>query len=208
MNTLKDIIWPDNIIRVRFLPVVIIKAAAGILLAPALTACAGYILFVIDPAWPRLLGRGIIPLSVAALVVTLYLMPRFVIMLTADLFTSEKLVIRYQFPARRSIRWRDISSVEVHRRKSIIAVNREDGRRFELKGFRGRTLRDSKVINGDYIERPNYDQRFNGLLTGVTLNQYMAKLRRFMPEERIIEIQGALPGNRQTSPDHSAVPHV
>ena len=207
MNTLKDIILPDNIIRVRFLPLVIIKAAAGILLAPALVAGAVYISFVLDPAWPHLLGRGIIPLSVAALVVTLYLMQRFVIMLTAGLFTSEKLIIRYQLAARKSIRWRDISSVEVHRRKNTISVNREDGRRFELKGFRVKNIRAREIINGDYIERAPYEQRFNGLLSGVTISQYLAKLRRFMPEERIIEIQGSLPGNRQKSPDHSEVLH-
>jgi len=188
MDLIKDIIWPENIIRIRFLPLVIAKVIIGVLLAPALVACAWYISFMIEPAWPQLIGRGIIPLLIAVPALTVYLMLRFVIMLTADVFTSEKLIIRCPIPIRRSIRWRDISSVELRYRKNIIAVNTENGRRFEIKGFRGVKLRDKMIINDDCVERAPYKYRFNSLYAGVPLNRYIKELRRFIPEEIIIEM--------------------
>lgn len=188
MNIMKDLIWPENLIRVRFLPIVIIKVIIGILLAPTVLFCAGQFFFMIDPAWPRLFGRGIIPLLLFLLALMVYLMLRFVIALNADVFTSEKLIIRYQFPARKSIRWKDISSIEVHHRKKTIEINTEDGKRFEIRGFRGPKISDRKIINDDFIEHSSYEYRFHGLSTGVTVNQYAAKIRRFIPAELIISM--------------------
>lgn len=185
---MRDIFWPENLIRIRFLPLTILKVIAGVILAPAVLAGAGYLLFLIEPAWPRLMGRGIVPFMIVMLAFMVYLMPRFVIMLCADCFTAGRLIIKYQIPFRRSIRWKDISSIEIHHRTREIAVATEDGRRYELKGFRGTTLRDRDIINDDFVERSSYEYRFHGLSTGITLNQYMAKLRKHIPDDIIISM--------------------
>lgn len=186
MNVIRDIVWPENLIRVRFLPFVILKCVFAVLLGPAAVCGAGYILFMLDERWPAHLGRGIIPVLIIALAFMVYLMVRFVIVFNADVFTSGKLIIRNYFMLRKSIQWTDIISVETDHRDRLIKLMVSGNREYILKGFRKTSKSDGLTSETDHTMRSSYEYRFHGLKAGITIQQYVMKLLNYLPPDKII----------------------